>query len=260
MIRKYKINKRNHKKIYQEFISDWADTNLKVFTFKSNIPAGDVRDFYDLFFSEIGKFLPYAEDGTIKDRSKGRTGEVWMEIRNVSSIKNAYRHSTNAQPLHTDGSYIPKFPVSILACVRNVYKGGETFFVDIESLLEDLKSFNNNLYDFAISEKVLHERSGENRTNKIFYVKNDILKVNFNYYCISDKNSNHISKFAKQLLDYFVLIEQNQRKGVKSISVKLETGEAVIWKDDEILHGRHDFIAHKDSERFIWKAVYQPNF
>jgi len=260
MIKNYEISKENHKKIYQNFMSDWLDKNLKVFTFKSNISSNNVKDFYDSFFSEIGRFLPYAEDATVTDRSKGRTGEVWMEIRNVSSIKNAYRHSTNSQPLHTDGSYIPNFPTSILTCVTNVKKGGETIFVNIESVLKDLKYFNIELYDFVTSENILHERCGESRENKIFYLEKDILKVNFNYYCISDKNPEYILKFAKQLLNYFILIEKNQRQDVELFQVKLNTGEAVIWKDDQILHGRHGFIAKHDSERFIWKAFYQPNF
>ena len=42
--------------------------------------------------------------------------------------------------------------------------------------------------------------------------------------------------------------------------IKLNPGEAIIWKDDQVLHGRHAFSATKDSERFLWKASYQPNF
>ena len=78
-----------------------------------------------LFFSEIGTFLHIAEDAREKDRSKGRTGEVWCEVRNDSSIKNAYRHATIAQPLHTDGSYIPSYSSSIMACVSSAAVGGE---------------------------------------------------------------------------------------------------------------------------------------
>ena len=44
------------------------------------------------------------------------------------------------------------------------------------------------------------------------------------------------------------------------LKIKLNPGEAVIWKDDQVLHGRHSFSAKKDSERFLWKASYQPNF
>jgi alpha-ketoglutarate-dependent taurine dioxygenase len=259
-LKQYIISEANHKNIYQEFINDWKDKNLKVFTFKLNFQDKHIRDYYDSFFSDIGEFLPYAEDGRVQDRSRGRTGEIWMEVRNIASVKNAYRHSTNAQPLHTDGSYIPKFPTSIMVCMSNVDKGGETIFVDINSVLKDLKSFNKKLYDSVTSEEILHERSGESRISNIFYVQDDILKVNFNYYCVSGKNPVHISKFTKQLLDYFVLIEKDQRERVNVLKIKLETGDCVIWKDDEILHGRKAFFPSKDSERFLWKAVYQPNF
>lgn len=260
ILKHYLINEINHNEIYQQFFNDWRDKNLKVFTFKLNFKEKNIRDYYDSFFSAIGEFLPYAEDGRVKDRSKGRTGEVWMEVRNLSSVKNSYRHSTSAQPLHTDGSYIPDFPTTIMVCLSNANKGGETIFVDIESALKDLKSFNIKLYDSVTSEEILHERSGESRISNIFYVKDGILKVNFNYYCVSDNNPAHVSKFTKELLDYFISIEQNQREEVNVLNIKLETGDCVIWKDDEVLHGRKAFFTSKDSDRFLWKAAYQPNF
>jgi hypothetical protein len=30
----------------------------------------------------------------------------------------------------------------------------------------------------------------------------------------------------------------------------------VLWKDDELLHGRNGFKATQTSERFIWKCAF----
>ena len=39
--------------------------------------------------------------------------------------------------------------------------------------------------------------------------------------------------------------------------MKLNPGEAVFWKDSEILHGRNGFVPKKDSDRFLWKAAIE---
>ena len=41
----------------------------------------------------------------------------------------------------------------------------------------------------------------------------------------------------------------------KTKTVKLNVGDAVFWKDSEILHGRNGFVPTKDSDRFIWKCA-----
>ena len=35
----------------------------------------------------------------------------------------------------------------------------------------------------------------------------------------------------------------------------MKTGDALVWKDSEVLHGRNGFIANKVSDRFIWKCA-----
>ena len=38
-------------------------------------------------------------------------------------------------------------------------------------------------------------------------------------------------------------------------AVLLTPGDAVTWKDREVLHGRNAFVANRESERFIWKCA-----
>ena len=82
--------------------------------------------FYDNLLPYLGKaFL--AEDASINDKTiKGR--ELWSEIRFDPSFKDAYRHSANAQPLHTDGSY-SSFPnASLMCCIKNEVEGGDSIY------------------------------------------------------------------------------------------------------------------------------------
>jgi len=261
MIKEFVLNDQTKTSCLNNLILDWENKDNKVFKFIS-IASGakEVRNLFDNFFSEIGTFLHIAEDGREKDRSKGRTGEVWCEVRNDSSIKNAYRHATIAQPLHTDGSYIPNYSSSIMACVSSAVIGGETIFVNAENILNDLKLNDKNLYEFVTSEDVIHERSGDIRTNKIFYYEKDVLRVNFNYYCVSKTNTDKIIENSKKFFEYLISLEKKEKINVPLFKIKLNPGEAIIWKDDQVFHGRHAFSATKDSERFLWKASYQPNF
>src|SRR3546814_11115164 len=81
------------------------------------------------------------EDEILGSRDQQRTGEIWMEVRYDPQHPDAYRHSANAQPLHTDGSYIPSFPnATLMACVANAGAGGETTFIDADDLVRSEES------------------------------------------------------------------------------------------------------------------------
>jgi alpha-ketoglutarate-dependent taurine dioxygenase len=75
----------------------------------------------------VGEAAGLAENAMVGDREHQRTSEVWFEVRYDPSVPGAYRHSSAAQPLHTDGSYIPSFPnAGMLTCVNQTSDGGNT--------------------------------------------------------------------------------------------------------------------------------------
>ena len=67
-----------------------------------------------------------------------------MEVRFDPQIKNAYRHSSSSQPLHTDGSYIKKYTNSTLMCCVKNNTRNLTTFISGNDLFEILKK-NNDL-------------------------------------------------------------------------------------------------------------------
>ena len=136
---------KNFHNCCEELMENWSNKLNKVFILRSKYAHSDVKNFYSQNFKYIGKPFFLAEDAT-KDRHEKPVGSIWSEVRNDNSIPNAYRHSTEAQPLHTDGSYIPNFPSStLMACVRNNVKGGETTFIDSISVYEILESVDPSL-------------------------------------------------------------------------------------------------------------------
>ena len=257
MLQQFTIKEKFIEKISKSITEKWIIENNKVFHLKTDIQTSNIRDFYENIGNMIGSFKMFGEDVHLGDRSKQKANKTWMEVRYDSSISNAYRHSSSPQPLHTDGSYIPNFPnASIMCCISNTASGGETIFLDLKKLKEILEQDDPELLEFLLIEDIIHERSGYINKKKILYFEDDKLKINFNYFCISKKNSKeNLMKVEK----FFNYINSSEKIKEKIFDIKLNAGEAVFWKDSEILHGRNGFLPKKDSDRFLWKAAIDIN-
>lgn len=253
MIQQFDINKNFNRDILEIIIKAWKVKENKVFHLKSNIQKDYIREFYEKIGNKIGQYEMLAEDVKLGDRGDQKADKIWMDVRYDSNIDNAYRHSSNPQPLHTDGSYNPNFPnATLMCCISNSVSGGETIFLELNKLVEILKADDTELLESLLSEEVRHERTGYVNKKKILYIENDSYKINFNYFCISKKNSKKNLKFIEKFF-HFLNTSEKIKENIKPI--KLNAGEAVFWKDSEILHGRNGFKPKKDSDRFLWKAA-----
>jgi alpha-ketoglutarate-dependent taurine dioxygenase len=214
---------------------------------------GDVRAVYDALLPKIGTPHYLAEDVRKGDRDQQRTGELWFEVRYDPSLGETYRHSPNAQPLHTDGSYIPTFPnATLMCCVANADTGGETIFITAEDLTAALRAEHPELLSALESTPMKHTRSGDTRTETVFRRVGDELRVNWNYFCVAKDNPPATLELREQL---FAFLRDSPRVRAALHEVKLRPGDAVVWKDERLVHGRHAFVAHEVSERFLWKCA-----
>lgn len=231
----------------------WKQTENKVFVMRAAEEITDPRAFYDAHFPYIGTPAELAEDVNAGGREEQRSGDIWFEVRFDPKHPDAYRHSANAQPLHTDGSYIPSFPnATLMTCVANAGKGGETTFVDGADIVAALKSEMPELLTALTSRLVPHARSGDRREEKVIEVKEDGVWVNWNYYCVDPEIDSGGRDLAEQ---FFSFLRTSPTVHDKTHAVKLNPGDAVTWKDRRILHGRNGFVANQESERFLWKCA-----
>jgi alpha-ketoglutarate-dependent taurine dioxygenase len=213
----------------------------------------DLLEFWDRMTQRIGRPVELGEDATVGDRDHQRTGQRWMEVRFDPTIQNAYRHSRSAQPLHTDGSYIPGFPSTLMFCVSSAPSGGETTFLPGTDLVQILDARRPDLLQSLWSVPVPHRRSGDERTECILRrnKQGDVL-VNWNYFCIDRAASREATDLAEE---FFAFLRDEPAVNAASLPVLLRPGEAVIWKDDRVLHGRNAFQAMEASQRWIWKCA-----
>lgn len=217
-------------------------------------PLPDVHATYDAFLPKIGTPHHLAEDVRAGDRSVQRTGELWMEVRYDPAFPDAYRHSPNAQPLHTDGSYIPSFPnATLMCCVTNAAEGGETVFLTAEALVEALRRERPALLEALETVMMPHARSGDRRELPV--IRRDAagtLRLNWNYYSVAGDADPRAAALREELFAY---LRTSEAVRAAIVPVKLAPGDAVVWWDDRLLHGRNAFAASSAGERFLWKCA-----
>jgi alpha-ketoglutarate-dependent taurine dioxygenase len=238
---------------FDDLVRAWNDSDKRVFVLRANGPVGDVREFFDTRFPSLGTPVALAEDVTAGDRDNQRTEEVWMEVRYDPKHPDAYRHSLNAQPLHTDGSYIPEFPnATLMTCVANAGEGGETTFISSNTLVDVMRAEAHELLEALSGMDMPHSRSGDERIEKVVDLSADGVLVNWNYYCLAKDLAPEKRQIAD---DFFAFLQSSPGVAAKTMAVKLSPGDAITWKDRQVLHGRNGFKATQESERFLWKCA-----
>lgn len=240
----------------EKFKENWGDCKVLLLTGMQFDSENEMREFYDEFMELSGVPGEVGEDATSDKRdSIGQaTGQRWTEIRYDPSIADAYRHSANAQPLHTDGSYVPGFPdTAIIYCQSAAENGGETVFLDSQILLDIMKDEAPELLASLQSTDLPHARSGLTRDGKAIDHDGIDICLHWNYYCVSSDISSELNEMKEEFHQF--LINSNRVRSAL-VEVPLKTGECVMWKDYRVLHGRNAFDPKRPSERFLWKSAF----
>lgn len=210
----------------------------------------DTRAYYDEVVELVGRPMEAGEDYV----DGQPTGSRWSEIRYNSSVPDdvAFRHSKNAQPLHTDASYVSSPPqVMWFYCENAAPSGGETIFVSGRELVDELGANQPALLTLLTAQEVTYEKAGDGRTRPIIEIARDqTVDLNFNYYCALGSQSREGLDLNEVFFHY--LQEELPRELI--LDIGLRPGDAVAWWDHRVLHGRNAFEATRTGDRSIWKT------
>jgi alpha-ketoglutarate-dependent taurine dioxygenase len=211
-----------------------------------------LHTFYDEVTRNVGNCLELGETvGSIA------VGERWTYVCYDPTIENAYRSSANAQPLHTDGAYQLESPdATCMYCISNTSIGGETVFIPGEQLIKILRDENPELLDLLCTTPVCFSRTfvnGENKKERRIIEQDEQgnITLTWNYYRVDPDSSSEIKKMCESFHQY---LQQNIMGTDKLMALHLEPGEAVLWLDEKLLHGRNSFVAHKYGDRNLAKT------
>jgi alpha-ketoglutarate-dependent taurine dioxygenase len=169
----------------------------------------------------------------------------WTEIKyEPEKSSDAYKSSNKSQPLHTDYGYFSfEIYAAFFYCVTQAEFGGATTFIDVDTIVNILKSTNSNLFD-RIQEQKIHFGRKDNPIahNDDFILQEDDLgwKINWNYYrAIDDTKNQTLIEDFKDFLDNYI-----ERSGELK-ELKLLPGEGVFFQDRRVLHGRNSFVGNR---------------
>ncbi|WP_052732832.1 TauD/TfdA family dioxygenase [Hymenobacter terrenus] len=218
------------------------------------LPAAEWPSFYETLTEGTGHCLRLDEDFA---QGSARTGHKWIEVRYDADIPDdaAYRFSKNAQPLHTDESYLSDpAEVMFMHCLVQAPAGGETTFVDADVLWQVLQTQNPALATRLLNRPVRFAKAGDFRHLPIIAQTPAGLRLNWNYHCVDPAESpeNHAlaQEFRQFLLDHI-------SNTPAETAIQLTPGEAVAWWDDQVLHGRRAFRAEATNDRFLLKSGFR---
>jgi len=218
-------------------------------------PKGDPLDFWRRVGEAFGVGTELLEDSSgVPKVAPG----AWMDVRFEPDRADTYRHHKVGQPLHSDGAYAPadylqEFGLFYLA--RQARSGGESLFVDAATVAERARRLAPELLEALTTLPVHFGKAGQpGRTTTILFVRDGRLRINWNYFRVLPGQGEAVDRLRE---DFRVFLEEMVDQDAVQ-SFRLEEGDAVFFRDAEVLHGRRDFDAEKSGDRLLWKTYFTP--
>ena len=213
------------------------------------------------FWSGVGEAVGPSSD-TIEDSVTGElkmAPGAWMDVRFEPDRADSYRHHKVGQPLHSDGAYVPREYVREIALFyleRQARAGGESLFVDAATVAEHARAEAPQLYEALTTLPVRFGKAGApGRTTPILVTRDGRLKINWNYFRVLPGQGEAVDRLRE---DFRAFLDRLIDAGAVQ-SFRLDEGDAVFFRDEEVLHGRRDFAAEQSGDRLLWKTYFVPS-
>lgn len=219
-------------------------------------PPGDPLAFWRAVGDAVGAPSDIVED-SVTGMPMVAPG-TWMDVRFEPDRPDTYRHHKVGQPLHSDGAYTPREfaqEIALFYLERQARSGGESLFVDAATVAAHARAHAPELYDALTTLPVHFGKAGApGRTTTILSTREGRLKVNWNYFRVLPGQGEAVDRLRE---DFRRLLEQMVEAGAVAC-FRLEAGDAVFFRDEEVLHGRRDFAAEQSGDRLLWKTYFIP--
>ena len=237
---------------------EMADT--RVLRLRGATPTGEPLPFWRAVGEVLGPSCDVVED-SVTGQHKVVPG-AWMDVRFEPDRPDTYRHHKVGQPLHSDGAYSPADyadQIALFYLERQARTGGESLFVDAATVAEHARARDPALYDALTTLPVQFGKVGAGRTTTILSTPKNAgqdgrLKINWNYFRVLPGQGEAVDRLRE---DFRHFLEAMIEDGAVTC-FRLEEGDVVFFRDDEVLHGRRDFQAEQSGDRLLWKTYFLP--
>jgi alpha-ketoglutarate-dependent taurine dioxygenase len=212
-----------------------------------NLKDEEIIDLYETLNKNIGQMIPI----DLNENTYCPTMQYWANVKyNFTSDEKQFWRSSNHQNLHTDNTFATKVFYSTLTelvCLKTAEYSGTTTIISNEKLIELIKfvdkNKNTNLFDKIYNKYINFSIDNTCQISKPILTYNPEKKkyiFNFNYYpairAINNKENNELIDTLQLFLEEKI-IHSNLLD-----DVKLNRGDAIIFNDELVLHGRRSFI------------------
>lgn len=239
--------------VAQAVIPAFADAKvLKVAGFQA---PGDPLAFWHEAGTALGKPASQLES------SDGRPLEVagveghWMDVRFEPDRLDTYRHANVGQPLHSDGAYVSVVQdIGLFFLERQASEGGESLFVDAADIAARAAATNPKLHhDLFHLPLKFGKRGAIGRVTPILRELDGRLKINWNWFRVLPDQGEQADALRE---DFRLFLEDMEQNSPAVAAFRLNAGEAVFFRDDEVLHGRRGYAAKVSGDRLLWKTYF----
>jgi len=219
-------------------------------------PTGDPLTFWRAVGDAIGVASDIVEDSATG--APRRAPGAWMDVRFEPDRRDSYRHHKVGQPLHSDGAYTPpEFAqeIALFYLERQARSGGESLFVDAATVAAHARAQAPDLYEALTTVPVHFGKAGApGRTATVLSTRDGRLKINWNYFRVMPGQGEAVDRLREAFRSF---LERMIEDGVVAC-FRLQAGDAVFFRDEEVLHGRRDFAAEQSGDRLLWKTYFMP--
>lgn len=230
--------------------------SVQVLRLRATTPVGEPLPFWRTVGEGLGASCDVVED-SVTGQPRVVPG-AWMDVRFEPDRPDTYRHHKVGQPLHSDGAYSPPEyadQIALFYLARQARAGGESLFVDAATVAARARTLDPALYEALTTLPVQFGKVGAGRTTTILATVDGRLKINWNYFRVLPGQGEAVDHLREA---FRAFLEAMIDDGAVS-SFRLDEGDVVFFRDDEVLHGRRDFEAEASGDRLLWKTYFLPD-
>jgi gamma-butyrobetaine dioxygenase len=222
-------------------VYDWLDTHLYcVLETSVVIPTDKANDIFWFIHSHL--FIPVAQ-------SKTNKMIVDVKTEGKSTLIAKYHKTSDGFHFHTDGTYKDGLPPRYitLACVTQADVGGDSFVIDIQSLLPEIAQ-KPDLYEILSHFSFCFKSTWNDDEGTILYKK--ILELNADGSLERINYFRNVIESGHQLANQPLTTEQTAAlnyldmlffKHISDIRFQLKAGDFLIVDNHKMIHGRMPF-------------------
>lgn len=176
----------------------------------------------------------------------------WMDVRFEPDRLDTYRHANVGQPLHADRAYSGEpQDIGLFYLAKQAQSGGHSLFIDATTVAREAARDGDLLHRLT-TIPVGHGKGAMGRCLPILSEHAGRMKINWNWFRVLPGQGEAVDALRE---DFRLFLERMVETGVAK-RIRLETGDAVFFRDDEVLHGRAAFAAQASGDRLLWKTYF----